>query len=80
MTKFLCKLGLHDWLQLGLLSIVTPWVPVFECLRCHKREARYGYAIMTSEEPKGGWTDYVDLQLSGIEPRLGEPAEPKEQT
>lgn len=60
--KLLCRLGIHKWHKLCRISFVIPWAELFECLRCHRREARYGYAIMRSEAPEGGWQDYLELE------------------
>ena len=66
--KFLCKIGFHKWLEIGIFSLVIPHGRVFECLRCHLRKAEYGYATVFVREPKTKWNDYLDLQLSGIVP------------
>jgi hypothetical protein len=59
--KLLCRIGLHNWLELGPFSFIVTWGKLFECLRCHKREARYGYATVSCEAPKEGWNDYLEL-------------------
>lgn len=63
MKPLRCCVGFHKWLMLGNFSLVIP-CPVYECLRCHRREARYGYATIYSDAPEGGWTDYVDMNLA----------------
>ena len=60
---WLCALGIHRWLNLGATSLVCPWVGLYECLRCHKRQARYGYGTITADPPEGGWTDYLEMHV-----------------
>lgn len=61
MSRVLCRFGLHRWLELGQLSLIQPAANVFECLRCHRREARYGYGTIYQNEPPEGWNDYLEL-------------------
>jgi hypothetical protein len=61
-VSILCRLGLHKWHKLCRISLCMPWGELFECLRCHRREARYGYATMCSDPPAGGWSDYLELE------------------
>lgn len=56
----LCRLGLHKWLEFGVLRIM-PHATVSECLRCHKRKADYGYATVIQNPPPDGWNDYLEL-------------------
>lgn len=56
----LCRIGFHSWVELGSMGLVVP-CSVFECVRCHRREARYGYATIWNDAPEGGWTDYLEL-------------------
>jgi len=68
---FLCSVGIHDWLSIGYLFPIAPFAELFECLRCHRREARYGYATVYADPPKDGWGDYLELNLERPEERNG---------
>jgi hypothetical protein len=59
-NRLLCYIGLHHWHLLGWMrSLIVPG-QVFECLCCHRREARYGYATVYCNAPREGWNDYID--------------------
>lgn len=61
--RWLCRIGLHEWLRLGKL-LILPFCTVSECLRCHVRKADYGYATVFQAAPDGGWQDYLDLNMT----------------
>jgi hypothetical protein len=62
--RLLCWVGLHRWHKLCRITLVTPWGELFECLWCHRREARYGYATLYANPPEGGWQDYLELEAT----------------
>jgi len=52
----LCRLGLHKWRELGWLDLMLTGI-AYECLRCHRREARHWYGTIYEDAPADGWRD-----------------------